>query len=134
MTRFVGAFALLVACALPPKGAATSTSSPAHSYLELDQPKQPPPRDVELLDARDATTDIELLMYVLERGYVGRPFVPDTSWKEMMQRLTRLKGNPTSVRDLCDGVGDALWQLPDAHLAARRRTPKEKTSKQCGAL
>jgi C-terminal processing protease CtpA/Prc len=80
------------------------------------------------------TADVDLLVYALERGYVGRPFVPNARWTEMMQRLTLLRGKATTVRELCDGVADALWQLPDAHLAARRRAPNAKTSTKCGTL
>src|SRR5687767_11772784 len=117
-------FAFLASCS---PGNRTAVSPPAHSYRELDQPKQPPPRETEsLLEVREITADLDLLVYALERGYVGRRFVPGASWADMMSRLTRLREKPASIADLCHGIADALWQLPDSHLAARRRSPKER--------
>ena len=84
------------------------------------------------LTAREVDRDLDLLEYALERGYGGRPFVPPAAWAEMSRRLRALRGASTTVLELCTQIGDALWQLPDAHLSAKRRSPAERADVRCG--
>lgn len=107
----------------------------AKRYKELEQPNEPASRAPEVpLDARAVNADLDLLAYALERGYAGRPFVGAAAWAEMSRRLEALRGKPATVSSLCTAIGDALWQLPDAHLGAKRRSPKGGSNVKCGTL
>jgi hypothetical protein len=78
--------------------------------------------------ASDADADLDLLAYALDRGYGGRGFVPPESWTAMTSALGAIRGKATTAQAFCTAIGDALWQLPDAHIGARRGDDK------CGTL
>jgi hypothetical protein len=112
-------------------GCAPAARSPL-DFRALDQPIQPPPLTTSTLDARAVAADLDRLALALERGYVGKPFVPAESWRRMEDRLAALRERELPVRALCNRIADALWEIPDSHLAARYRAPGSKTSRQCG--
>lgn len=100
--------------------------------MELDQPKQPAPRDVDVVEAHEVTADLDVLSHALERGYVGRRFVPAASWATMMARLGALRSTRrTTVHTLCEGIAQAFDALHDGHLAARWRAPGAPRSTPC---
>ena len=60
------------------------------------------------------------MLYAFERGYAGRPFVPETAFDTMRRRAEQARGRAMTVGELCDLLADALWELPDAHATATR--------------
>jgi hypothetical protein len=116
--------------------AVTCAHAPAKfTFKNIDQIAEPKaqPGDV-LLTQEQVTTDIALLLYALDRGYAGRDFVPPSDWAKLNQKLSSLRGQTLKVSDLCDQVGDALWQVPDAHLGAQRIDSTSAKSVHCGEL
>ena len=90
---------------------------PAHRYQELAAAEVSGPLPSEaVIDARAVDADLALLEYALDRGYAGRPVVPVVAYQAMLQKLAALRGAPRAVGAFCEAVGDALWELPDAHL------------------
>jgi C-terminal processing protease CtpA/Prc len=78
--------------------------------------------------------DLDRAEFALDRGYGGRGFVPEPSWRAMQSALAALRGKRTTVDTLCDRIADALWELPDAHLSAWLRLENNKVRAKCGAL
>lgn len=131
-----GALAAVALVSCGPAARSPSDARPAQTrFKQLEQQSQPAPRDAgAALDGHAVATDLDLLTYALESGYAGRKFVGAPAWTEMSRRLEALRGKPTTVEAFCTAIGDALWQLPDAHLNAKRRSPADGASIRCGAL
>ncbi len=105
------------------------------TFKDIEQQYAPPPQSGDLLlTAKQVTHDVDLLLYALDRGYAGKDFVPPADWSRLKQKLTSLRGHSMKVSEFCDQVGDALWQVPDAHLGAKRIEPKVEKPIRCGQL
>lgn len=105
------------------------------AYLTLEQRlHEPEPLAPEtLLSSDQIRADIALARLALERGYGGRNFVPATSWQATLDALERLSSQSLSVQAFCDALAEAFWQLPDAHLSAKRQTIPERSNARCGS-
>lgn len=104
-----------------------------HAYTELEQPTEPAAVAPETVLSPEAVNEeLSLTMYVLERGYGGRAFVPAKAWSAMQQQLEQLQGQSMTVQQLCDRIDDAFWELPDAHLSAKRQSLPERQNMRCG--
>ncbi|MBK8256000.1 MAG: hypothetical protein IPK82_25450 [Polyangiaceae bacterium] len=127
--------ALFPACSAPAPlvEAPTTPKAPQFTYqdLTLAPPRPVPPA---ALTKQAVSTDIDRLLFALDRGYGGRGFVAESAWKAMVSGLEKLRNRAASPSELCDHIADALWELPDAHLSSRRRLEGAKASTKCGTL
>jgi len=104
---------------------------PAHGARPVspDGPGAAPPAT---LDARDVDADLALLGYALDRAYAGRHVHPEAAFGAMSRALEASRRAPRTAPALCDAIGDALWELPDAHLVAREPLASG-SRRRCGA-
>jgi C-terminal processing protease CtpA/Prc len=131
---------LVTAVAIGCAGAPPPPSSPppepvvGYTYRDLAQQAAPPGRPgADLLHAGEVAADLDLLEYALETGYGGRRFVSALAWVAMRAKLEADRGGSFTVEDFCHDVGDALAELPDAHLLARQREESGKVVAVCGS-
>jgi hypothetical protein len=100
---------LVSACSTTPK------LTPQDLLIPVDRPIEKPPAS---LSDSQVTTDVNYLLYALDRGYAGRDYMPSPAYRQMIQSLGQIRGPmaPDQLRDLIDAI---LVDAPDSHLHAR---------------
>jgi C-terminal processing protease CtpA/Prc len=130
------AAALAIGCASASAPPATPPAPPppARTYRDLAQQAEPPAHPADyVIEPAALAADLDLLAYALDRGYGGRRYVPEPAFQALRARLDALRAAPLTVTAFCDALGDALWELPDAHTRASRRVGDGGSRTVCGA-
>ena len=76
----------------------------------------------KLLNKKEIEHDIDILVYAMESGYGAKGFLPDGQFEKAIDSLDEIKSfNELSEDELCEKVGDALWDIQDGHLIVSGR-------------
>lgn len=102
------------------QGCASMPSSDLNSYQSLEVHSFSEPDFNQIITKTDAESDIVLLKYALERGYIASLY--RTQYSPDFSGLLSLKSQlpqQITVRELADRIGDLFWKMEDGHLFVR---------------
>lgn len=109
------------------------------SYKDLALPNDGIKKPPTTISAKDAKADLDLAIFAFREGYGGYPHLPKNETDKFISTLKDFQSKTqVSVMDLCNLIGDAMWEIPDNHLRAQLNNDncgfKRQAAKRVGAV